>query len=90
MTGEVGGAAQRWHEHIETDADVLALRRRLAGVGLPGAASLPGLWPDAEALSLLMRYLATDAGLESLALPEGVRLRRPGDFVFAFNYETEP
>ena len=37
-----------------------------------------------------MRYLATDAGLETLALPESVRLRRRGDFVFAFNYGTEP
>lgn len=90
MTGEVDDAAERRREHIETDADVLALRRRLAGVGVPGATSLPGLWPDAEALSLLMRYLATDAGLETLALPESVRLRRRGDFVFAFNYGTEP
>jgi len=36
-----------------------------------------------------MRRLATDAGLETLVLPEGVRLRPPGDFVFAFNYGTE-
>lgn len=37
-----------------------------------------------------MRRLVLEAGLEAVVLPDGVRLRRRGDLVLAFNYGTEP
>jgi len=38
----------------------------------------------------LMSCVARKAGLATVSLPEGVRLRRRGDLVFAFNYGVEP
>jgi beta-galactosidase len=91
ISGEIDGASERWLEHIETEARVLA---RFAD-GWPalvaeGRNHYLGLWPDAAALSSLMSCVARKAGLATLALPEGVRLRRRGDLVFAFNYGLEP
>jgi beta-galactosidase len=91
LSGEIDGAAERWLEHIETDARVLA---RFAD-GWPALAAegryhYLGLWPDAAALSSLMSCVARKAGLAIVALPEGVRLRRRGDLIFAFNYGVEP
>ena len=91
VSGEIGGASERWLEHIETDARVLA---RFAD-GWPalvaeGRSHYLGLWPDAAALSSLMSCVARKAGLATVALPEGVRLRRCGDLLFAFNYGLEP
>ena len=91
VSGEIGGASERWLEHIETDASVLA---RFAD-GWPalvaeGRRHYLGLWPDAAALSSLMSCVARKAGLSTVALPESVRLRRRGDLIFAFNYALEP
>ena len=75
-----------------TGAKASALEAPRAGRGgyARGIAITWAFGPDADALPSLMRRLATDAGLDLLALPECVRLRRPGDLVFAFNYGTEP
>ena len=91
VSGEISGGSERWLEHIETDARVLA---RFAD-GWPalvaeGRSHYLGLWPDPAALSSLMSCVARKAGLSTVALPEGVRLRRRGDLVFAFNYGVEP
>ena len=34
--------------------------------------------------------MSTEAGLQTLELPEGLRLRRAGALRFAFNYAAEP
>ena len=91
ISGEIDGASERWLEHIETDARVLA---RFAN-GWPvlvaeGRSHYLGMWPDAAALSSLMNCVADKAGLATVALPEGVRLRRRGGLLFAFNYGVEP
>lgn len=47
-------------------------------------------WPSTELLSRLFSSLAEEAGLKPLFLPEGLRLRRRGAWVFAFNYGPYP
>ncbi|QLC25369.1 beta-galactosidase [Parasphingopyxis algicola] len=85
---EEGGdfSIARWIEHVETDLDaefsaggrgiVLQqdLRRYLAG------------WPDDRLLASVLGRMAAEAGLETLALPADLRVRRHGDHVFAFNH----
>ncbi len=90
VSGGIAGRAERWVEHIETDAEALA-HFADGGPSLVAAGRVHylGFWPDAEALTSLMRLLTAKAALETLDLPEGVRLRRRGDLTFAFNYGLE-
>ena len=46
-------------------------------------------WPSPELLGVLLAGLAQEAGLRPVFLPEGLRLRRRGPWVFAFNYGPE-
>jgi beta-galactosidase len=90
VSGEIAGAAERWREHIETGAAVLA---RFADGGpaliAEGRRYYLGFWPNAAALYSLMSSVVDKAGLSTIALPEEVRLRRRGDLIFAFNYGVE-
>ena len=47
-------------------------------------------WPSLEFLQNYLGRLATAAGLPARRLPEGLRLRRRGSLVFAFNYGPLP
>ncbi len=47
-------------------------------------------WPEAALMDLVMSRVALEAGLEVIALEEGVRLRTRGDLRFAFNFAPEP
>ena len=60
------------------------------GLVAKGHAHYLGGWPDDGLLSDILRRLATGAGLSLRDLPDGVRLRRHGGHVFAFNYGTIP
>lgn len=91
VTGEITGAAERWVEHIETEAQLLAhFDDGRPALVAEGRRHYLGLWPDPAALASLMSLMTSKAGLETLSLPEGVRLRRRGDLVFAFNYGLAP
>lgn len=86
---EGGGAVERWLEHVEGD-----LPPRLAlesGPGLLFACEriryLAG-WPTPDLLARIMREVAAEAGLPTLDLPPGLRLRTRGGVQFAFNYES--
>jgi len=87
VVGRVGGAAERWREWVETDADVLAYFAD-GGPALIRAkrAFYLAAWPDSELLNSVMRHVLAAAGLKLLDLPQGVRLRRRGAWQFAFNY----
>jgi len=82
-----GWAIARWLEHLET----AAAPELVAGDGTVaswqyGNRRYLGAWPDrALALEVLGRA-AADAGLATHRLPEGLRLRRAGSRLFAFNY----
>ncbi|RIH89965.1 Beta-galactosidase [Meiothermus luteus] len=47
-------------------------------------------WPELEFLQACLAQQARAAGLSPQTLPEGLRLRRRGPWVFAFNYSPEP
>jgi beta-galactosidase len=85
--GAVSGHAERWRELVETSAETLAT----FADGAPALVAngnffyLAG-WPDADALAAVMRLVCRKAGLSTIELPAAVRLRRRGDFTFAFNY----
>ena len=87
IQGAISGNAERWRELVETSAETLA-------TFADGAPALVGndnyfylaCWPDSRALRMLMGLLCRKAGLSTIELPEGVRLRRRGDLTFAFNY----
>jgi beta-galactosidase len=86
-----GGAVRLWLEHLETEAEVLeeteegvpVLIRRERRAHLAG-------WPDREAARRILGDLACDAGLETLELPDGVRVRDTGTERFVFNYAADP
>jgi beta-galactosidase len=90
VSGTVSGAAIRWREYVETDGEVLA---KFAN-GDPALTAKDGhhylaCWPDQELLRQTLTHLAAKAGLETVALPDHIRLRRRGGVTFAFNYGTE-
>ena len=88
--GGVSGAFERWREWVETDAEVLA-RTEDGGPAIvcAGTRTYVAGWPQPGLLAALMRRAADQAGLETLDLPPGVRLRRRGGLRFAFNYGPE-
>ena len=47
-------------------------------------------WPTKQFLTNYLNKLAREAGIETVALPEGLRLRRRGNLTFAFNYTARP
>jgi len=49
-----------------------------------------GFWPSEEFLVDFIGCLAQEVGLETMRLPNGLRIRRRGKKVFAFNYSSEP
>jgi hypothetical protein len=78
---------ERWREFIQ--ADFAAYEPGLYGADIVWRQDLftyVGGWLTSDALAALVKDLATRAGLDTVSLPEGVRLRRRGQFVFAFNY----
>jgi beta-galactosidase len=91
VSGMVAGKVERWREHVESMAEIVA---RFAdgkpAVIASGKHVYVAGWPDRELLASLMKWAAKAAGLATLDLPEGVRIRRRGDLTFAFNYGDVP
>jgi beta-galactosidase len=91
VSGAITGAAERWVEHLEFDGEPLArFENGRPAVVAQGRLLYAGFWPDGEALAGLLQCATAQAGLATLELPEGVRLRRRGDLLFAFNYGPDP
>jgi beta-galactosidase len=88
VNGNVRGAAIRWRDALEPNgAEVLAtFENGSAAFTRSGCHHYLACWPDADLLQSVVGHLATAAGLPNLDLPEGVRLRRRGSLLFAFNY----
>jgi beta-galactosidase len=80
----------QWLEHVETALD--PEWKTDGGRGIcyrHGSIRYLTSCLDAPLFVEILGSIAREAGLEPLPLPEGVRLRRNGDLVFAFNYGTE-
>lgn len=77
----------RWFEHVEAGIEPAASLDDGGGVVWQsgGLTYLAGNL-DGDALRALFRPLAAAAGLDTVDLPEGLRLRRAGSLRFAFNY----
>ena len=86
-----GWTIERWLDHAEGEAaaEFVADDGTVAGWRHRNVRYLAA-WPGGELTDALLGRAVTDAGLEWLALPEGVRLRRAGSRTFAFNYSTQP
>ncbi len=84
-----GWAIARWIEHLETaaepefiadDGTVAAWRH--------GKLRYLAAWPEPGIALKIMGLAAHDAGLSTHCLPEGLRIRRAGRRIHAFNYTT--
>ncbi len=79
------GQPCEWLEHVETALDEVG-----PGIFQQGRYHYVSRYPIDAAIEGLIARLATDSGLDCIAMPEGLRLRRTGNLVFAFNYGTAP
>ena len=92
VKGEVTGSAIRWQETVETRG------AKALGTFENGEAALVeannhlylGCWPDDKLLKSVINLVMSKANLITTLLPEGVRLRRRGKYLFAFNYGNKP
>ncbi|MEM7566727.1 MAG: beta-galactosidase, partial [Pseudomonadota bacterium] len=87
------GAIKLWREHLEIGARASAGPD--AADGRPLFARQNGLtylagWPDNPLWSDILSEAAERAGLETLPLPDAVRIRDAGPYRFVFNYGAEP
>jgi len=86
LAGENGGLV-RWCEHIEAPFDPETAATDGQGlVWRHGTVRYLAGWPDTRLLFNLCTRVAHDAGLATIVLPEGLRVRRTRNHVFAFNY----
>ncbi|WP_374127887.1 beta-galactosidase [Sphingomonas sp. 28-62-11] len=77
----------RWFEHVETA--LVPEERLLDGRGVVYASDMLrylAAWPDAALLARVFRRMTKEAGLETIDLPDDLRLRRTARATFAFNY----
>lgn len=91
VKGKARGKAIRWREHAEATGEVLA-RFENGDPALTAKANHHYLacWADERLLATTMALVVKRSGLETVQLPEHIRLRRRGNAVFAFNYGNKP
>ncbi len=86
-----GWSISRWREDIESElAPEFALNDGRGVVYSHNRIRYCSAWPDRSLLDMLVSRIAGEANLETLSLPEGLRIRRSASNLFAFNYSTEP
>jgi beta-galactosidase len=86
-----GGCFRHWQEHLETGATVLETGPDGSPAVVQGGnIRYLGGWPDRAAMLRLMGQAARDAGLPTISLPDGVRIRDTDTERFVFNYGAVP
>ena len=92
VTGAVSGTAIRWREYVEANgAKVLAtFAKGDPALTRHGKHVYLACWPDEALLTAVIGRLADAAKLETVPLPDTIRLRRRGGLTFAFNYGNAP
>ncbi|GAA5334272.1 MULTISPECIES: beta-galactosidase [Thermus] len=79
-----------WREWVETDlSPLLRFADGRGALFRTGRYLYLAAWPSPELLVTLLASLAQEGGLSPKPLPPGLRLRRRGHLVFAFNYGPE-
>jgi beta-galactosidase len=88
---EGGGRFLHWFEHLEGSAPVTLRTKdgRPAMLGQGLVRYLAG-WPDDTGFDRIVRALCAEAGVPTLDLPDGLRLRETARHRFVFNYAPEP
>ena len=86
-----GGAFQGWVEELEGSAEVVLSRTD----GVPALVRAGGLhylggWPDEVALARILTHMATEAGITTRDLPDGLRLRDTLTHRIWLNYGPAP
>lgn len=90
VNGKVSGKSERWREHIETAAQVIAsFENGDAALVANGKHHYLACWPDQTLIGQTVAFAAGKAKLKTIKLPEGIRLRRRGSLLFAFNYGSK-
>ena len=92
VKGKVTGPASRWRETLDVHGAETLARFDNGDAAFVAADNHHYLacWPDEKLLNSVMKLLAAKAKLKTLALPDGIRLRRRGNLLFAFNYGNKP
>ena len=86
-----GGTFQFWREFLETGQGtetILTAEDGVPALVKQGNVHYLGGWPDQDLLKDILLRLTNEAGLTTKELNDGVRLRRHGKHVFAFNYSA--
>lgn len=86
-----GGQFLHWFEHLEGTGQVFA---KTAG-GQPaimGNAHLRYLagWPDADTFDRIIHDICAECGVDTVTLPDGLRIRDTATHRFVFNYALHP
>jgi beta-galactosidase len=89
---EGGGMLKFWREFAEPGKSEVSIA---AHDGWPvlvrhGALNYVAGWPDEILMRRILERLAQEAGLATTWLPEGLRIRRQGNRLFAVNYGDQP
>ncbi len=86
-----GFAVTRWREDVSSDlAPELSDSAGRGVVYRHGNIRYCAIWPDRALLRLLVERIASEASVELLDLPEGIRCRGTLSHIFTFNYAAEP
>ena len=91
VDGAAKGFVTRWREILETAGATQVLARFSNGdpaLAASGSRHYLAGWPCRSLLASTISYLAHQAGLTLVTLPEGIRLRRREGWTFAFNYSA--
>ena len=87
------GIATRWRETLEVGAGATVIAHFADGtpaVARHGRVHYLAGWFDLDLQRSLLRDMAMEAGLAPVQLPDGLRIRRRGNTLFAFNYNDTP
>ena len=92
VTGKVAGPASRWRETLDVRGAETLARFENGEAALVAADNHHYLacWPEENLLNSVVKLVTSKAKLKSATLPDGVRLRRRGNLLFAFNYGNKP
>jgi beta-galactosidase len=92
VSGKSSGQAERWREHLDVQSakTVSQFENGDAALICNGNHHYLACWPDQKLLQSTMGLVAKAAKLKTTPIPEAIRIRRRGDWLFAFNYGNKP
>lgn len=86
-----GGQVVHYREHLQGDATVVEQTMDGAAVAMcQGNVTYLGAWLDQPAMRRLLARACDQAGITTMTLPDGLRVRDCGGERFWFNYGAEP